>query len=446
MTAIASPATQQPRAIRLPSLPYWGLLSIFCLIPAENAVHLFASFVPPLETFLTSILDGRQSIVWLIGVLSAATWLLYVGIGRARLYLPGTVVTCLVVYTTFAILSLSWATDQSLGIVSLRSLIAKVLFFVLIINLVRTRARLDVALTLYYIATIVAGIFLLFHTTTDITLTRGRLAQNTNPNNLGQLFAMAMLMGPYIVSLTSSKWRRVVLASGMPVLFVALVATGSITNIVGLLLSFAVGGVILAFRYRTKIFLSVAVAFCGIVVVIAFAQTQGFIPARAYDRIANFGGTFGAISSDGVAEIGNAGLFDERAALWEAGITLAEQSWFIGVGTGQYNISYGRLDQNLVRKGRDSHSTYIKLISEVGIIGLGTFFILVVVISRHLWKFNKHLMAVTGIMVLLTTLIFGITHTNLYDDALWLSMGIGTVIPAILRSESRANNRPAISI
>ncbi len=411
---------------------------IVALIPAGNAVDVLTSAIPGMEAALEALLGGRRSIVWLVGVITVLIWLCRVLVADRVVRIPKTILVCITVWVSMAAASLLWSPDQVAGLRSFYGMVDELVFFVLVLNLVRTRRHVDVLLMVFLFAVTAASLFTL-RNTWDLGLARGTLADDVNANAVSYILVTPLLSCPYLLGRTRGLWKRLIVFLAAAVILLALLATGSIACLGALLASFALGAIIIAPRRVLRLAAPAAATVAGLAFAAFLGAQAGLVPDVARSRL-EAALWFTSPSSEEVGRLreDEPELWGERWLLWSGGMEVAALNPFVGLGIGQYSIGYTRVKEIGVLRDHNPHSNYVTLIAELGIVGLGAFVCLLLIILKRLLPNRHETLVLTGIMLLAVSVLIGAAHPTLQQDILWLNLGLATAIPAILYRESRS--------
>ena len=232
---------------------------------------------------------------------------------------------------------------------------------------------------------------------------------------------------------------RVALLGVVLLLTVALVLSESRGGLVSLVVVL-VFTLVLAGPVRPRAVVAVlAIAAVGVTYLAVVA------PASTLERVTNF------------QNAGGTG----RGDLWNVALRVAEDHPVVGVGAGNFILvepEYSASGINISRidivfdQNKVVHNTFLQLLTEVGAIGLAAF--LLVVGAAVLGSFRA-ISRMRGVPLEVELLVRGFTvgllgvlaaysfESSQYEKQLWLLLGVGLAIPAILR---RAQAEAAVPI
>ncbi|WP_320673305.1 O-antigen ligase family protein [Patulibacter defluvii] len=227
-----------------------------------------------------------------------------------------------------------------------------------------------------------------------------------DPNIYGRFLVLVML-GLTAWMLWSARGRTIWLTgAALAILWAALVLTYSQTSFLALLVGLAVlGG--MRFGPWKAFGALVAVVAVGAVLVLAAP---------------------GALNLKGLNQDGLDGATSGRVALTGGGIGIFADHPFFGVGSGGFSKAYREAEHSGERKAVDaSHTIPITIAAEQGIVGLGVYVLLIVLVLRRLLRDAESAAARAGIAAMAIALV---AHTMGYaafleDPVLWVLLAAG---------------------
>lgn len=242
-----------------------------------------------------------------------------------------------------------------------------------------------------------------------------------DPNIYGRFLALVML-GLTAWMLWAARGRTVAIAGVLlAILLGALITTYSQTSFLALLAGLAVlGG--LRFGPWKAFAALVAIVLVGVVLVVA-----------APDALNIEGG-------EGRADDATSG----RVTLTGGGIGLWADHPVAGVGSGGFATAYRRAERSGERKAVDaSHTIPITIAAEQGLIGLGAYLVLLVLVLRRLVRDAEDLPARAAIAAMVIALI---VHTMGYaafleDPVIWVLLAVGSALVPVRERGPRTRLR-----
>lgn len=130
-----------------------------------------------------------------------------------------------------------------------------------------------------------------------------------------------------------------------------------------------------------------------------------------------------------------------RYALWAAGMKMFSTSPVTGVGIGQFQYLLPKYGAGIVPAfflNLTSHSTYVQLLAETGIIGFALFLAMAGLALKNLYSltFNQdHHRAMTAWLwfsLIIVILVGAFTKTDFTEKLLWVALGVGYAAKSLL--------------
>jgi len=247
----------------------------------------------------------------------------------------------------------------------------------------------------------------------DINTSTRAIGLAQGANTAARYFVIALVFLNYLRSTVSKPLHRFLTISGMAITFLGTIYTVSRTGIV--LLAVVMMLIILlrsGSRYRIQLF--------GLMIIAIFVIWFG------YDPVIEIFKKMAPAIAQGTDTIGL------RYKLWQAGWQMWLDHPIRGVGIGMYpaeliKYAYGIIPQYYLTL--TAHSTYIQLLAETGIIGLGLFLLMLFsALGNILRAGNTNDASLTSLrnvwlIVFIVFMIGGITKTDQADKLLWVGIG-----------------------
>ena len=250
------------------------------------------------------------------------------------------------------------------------------------VNVLSTRARFRafvVGATIAYCCFPVRGTLLayfVYHGTMA-----GRATWNyiySNPNDLAGLTILALSVALGALAVERRKWVKTGLTAGVGLMVVVIVLTQSR----GALIALVAFGIIGGRKYLTDIRRLLMIGMLGVVVMMvapdavwkrmssismATSQDESLFDPELYDL---------ATRADQASSL-------QRLAIWEVARTIIAENAITGVGLGAYpevhNVTQRRPGFSWTARGkRDTHSTYLNIAAEMGLVGFAIFVSMIV--------------------------------------------------------------------
>jgi O-antigen ligase len=368
------------------------------------------------------------------GALLALSWLSAVasdkGARRAFVSAHPLLAAVIAFFLSWSILSLTWAGSVSDGVQDVTRYILSAFLFVIVFTAIRERRHVEWLIGAFVVSALLSAAYGLV-TPPDPTLGEAdRLAGTLGDSNA----LAAVLVAGVVLSLALAyemKRKPLVRAGliGVAALcllcnFLTLSRGGLIALGVALLAAIVFGG-----RWRFA-----AVAMAGVVVVAAFVFFAFAATPEQTARVTSFGGGSG------------------RTDLWTVGWRMVEAHPLTGVGAGNfqpesihYLIAPGALHRTdlILNKQHVAHNTYLQVLSELGIVALVPFLI---ILGFSLWsmlaaarRFNEN--GDPGMEMVARATLVGLTGilaadffvSGQFSKQLWLLLGLGPALLAMAR-------------
>lgn len=189
-----------------------------------------------------------------------------------------------------------------------------------------------------------------------------------NPNDLAGMCLLFVALAAGVLVAERTRWIRLCALAGVIVLPFLIVLTQSRGAFVALL---AFGAITLKDQWRRGRTVLLAVAAVAIVLVAA--------PDSVWQRI----GTLKQVASrDDTAKVADEGSAEQRLEIWKVARAIIAEHPSTGVGLGAYSEAHYVYAQRptfnpTARGKRDTHSTYLNILAELGIPGLVLFVLIV---------------------------------------------------------------------
>lgn len=205
---------------------------------------------------------------------------------------------------------------------------------------------------------------------------QGRYAWNyvfANENDLAAFCLLMMSLSLMLARSPDRRWLRRCAAIGVVVLLLVMLITqsrGGILGLAGFLIM-----VLLAQKQKLKMLAWVTVA-------IAIGATVA--PSSVWDRVRGLGNLSTSRDMEGVDPEGSA---QQRYTIWKVAREMIDDNPIAGIGLGTYSKTHkiyaDRRDEWRIARGeRDTHSTYLNVMAETGVIGFLIFVAFLVSVLR----------------------------------------------------------------
>lgn len=246
-----------------------------------------------------------------------------------------------------------------------------------------------------------------------------------NPNQVALSIVLAVAFVIYRTSVTQKLFLRLIYIGLVLFLLFVFPVTGSRTGLVILLLT---GLLLFIFAsYRTK-FLTL----------ISSLALVFFFSARNMDNF-NVGASF--VLTNRVIKKASSDEKDVRFVIWDGAIRKAEETWFTGIGIGQFKAQFARIFQTSYhetvlqvvdrRAFLSAHSDYIALLVIYGIVGL---FLYLVYLFNLIMRLIRQIRFAEseeeqrfyqfGMMTVAALATFGLTAENFLNPLYWILLAV----------------------
>ena len=417
-----------------------ALVPVVLAHPIVGVVLLvFASF---LEEYAG--MTGTLSVTKMLGALLVVAWLAAVATGshgaqgRALLAREPLLVAALVAFTAWAAISLAWAEAPNLAQTSVQRYALNFMLFPIALLALRAPRHM-----LWMIAAFVAGAFAAVLLGLNAgTLDDGRLAgAGINPNQLGSYLVVTIV---FLTTLGAARlWSgpaRTAALAGAALATVAVFLTLSRGALVGL----AVALLIAPFAAgRGK---RLGVSALAVVAILATVGWYGAVaPPDHVERVTN------------PDRDGGAG----RTDLWRVGWRMVEDKPVRGVGAGNYpvaSIDYllrpgaTENDSQIVDEQKVAHNIYLTVVSELGIVGLALFAVIVGLCLRSALRAARafarrgepamELVSRALFISLVSLLAVGFFSSALYVKQFWVLLAAAPALQALAERDGRPTSGP----
>jgi O-antigen ligase len=340
-------------------LVYLGILVAIPLAlkwPLEVALGSIA-LVVPFDSILVAVRSGSgtTTVSWFVG-LAAGVLLLARIISGVRKAPPfaAKIWSALIVWGTLTVL---WAIDTNVATRRLSMSWSLLILYLAAVSSRVNKKQLRVILTFAVIGGLAAAIWASWAYFSGISWSNtGRASLSLDSNDADPNFFAAMLLVPLSLAIGMFRTSRGLLMKTLTALTVAMAALAIfLTMSRGALVALALLGLVYTYRLGMKLR-----TFAGIVVVLGVLAM--FAPPIFWQRLKPDTLSTGA----------------GRTNVWAAGSQMLRHHFIFGVGFSNFPVAYDTYagaGPKFQGYRRDSHNTYLNVLSEQGAIGLILFFI-----------------------------------------------------------------------
>jgi O-antigen ligase len=404
-------------------------------LSAGLSIFVFASFV---SMYAYSLYDVAARTILILA------WLMYV-MTRRRKELDFQSVhpwaaAALILFVGWCYLSTAWSEDTGKALLSATEYALSALLMVVTYTAVQTKRDLGRVLTAFLFGACAAIIYALI---SPAASEEGRLANVVlGPNVLGEALVCGLAIGVALIVMYPSPARRVANIAATLFVGVGVLLTTSRSALIALVASL-VAAVLLAGRWRM-------IALCVTLVLAGgtYIYFKQFAPTSARDRVE------APLSSSQRSS-------DGRNTIWSLAVRAFEDQPLTGVGAGNFRVVQRRY---LLRPGVDrartqfseviddphgkvAHNSFLSVASELGIVGLVLFVLLIGFAAASLLKaaslFKKlgdgrmQVVSICLVVAMVGSLGVQMFQSQQQEKVIWLLLGLGPALLTIARSEAR---------
>jgi O-antigen ligase len=417
-----------PLAIGL-TLGFVFLVVAMANLTAGICLFAAATFI---ETILPAEAEGTLSVPKLLGLVLVLSWFALMTAGererRERLFSPPPFLYVLILFVAWAAISAVWAEDSGAAIEASTRYLPNALLFLIVFAGVHNREQLLWVLGSLVVGACVAAVYGMVAGAPAED--PGRVAIGNANETAASLVAGGTLAAALALALRGKPVLRFLTTIAVPLCVFAVFLTLSRGGLVSLGAAL-VAAIFMARRRRSAV---IALAACAVLsAVIYFGAFASF---EARERVLELQGGTG------------------RTDIWTVGWRMVEDHPVRGIGAGNFPIASihyllepGALlrDEFIVDDPKVAHNTYLNVLAELGVIGLGLF---LTVIAFSLWCAIRAVgfaaraedpqleVLARGLVVVIVALLaadfFG---SHQYSKQLWLVLSLCPALLEISRVE-----------
>ncbi len=414
-----------------------ALFGIVIILRPEIGLYLMV-FAIPLETL--SLLAESFTVIKLIGWMVLSGWMINVAFTKKRIVFPREA-WYLLAFIAWGLLSAFWAIDAAIVVQKIPTILQLLGFYVLFINLVDSRERMQRVFWALLIGSVLAtGITVLFfmgiYVGNIIDMRSGRIALGS----FNAFPAALLLIIPFLflsIILASSSWLRFVSLGAISIILMSFFLAMSRGAILGLI--FIIGVMLIIYRrYLPRLILLMPIC-----ILIALY----FMPEYFWHRmVVGF-----TLEDRGTG----------RMDIWLVGWNMIIDNPLLGVGLSSFSRAFNHylaMTTNLktiLLRGYGSHSLYIGTVAELGIVG-GVLLLVFVVshlrngyMAMRVFKGKEdrlcEIMSFSAFLSFFGLLVVGISSDILYRKSFWMSMALIEAISLMASNTSLAENKRIVT-
>jgi O-antigen ligase len=401
---------------------------VFLVIAMANltaGICLFAA-ATFIETILPADAEGTLSAPKLLGLALVLSWFAAITAGererRERLFSPPAFLYVLILFVAWAAISAVWAEDSGAAIEASTRYLPNAMLFLIVFAGVRNREQLMWVVGSLVVGACVAAVY---------GMVAGSPAEDPgrvsigNPNQAAAALVLGgTLAAALAVALRGKPVLRLLTTIAVPLCVFAVFLTLSRGGLVALGAALLTA-IFMAGRRRGAV---IALAACAVLAAVVYFGAFASVDAR--DRILELQGGTG------------------RTDIWTVGWRMVEDHPVRGIGAGNFPIASihyllepGALlrDDFIVDDPKVAHNTYLNVLAELGVVGLGLF---LTVIAFSLWCAIRavgfaaragdrelEVLARAFVVVIVAQLAADFFGSHQYSKQLWLVLSL---CPALL--------------
>jgi O-antigen ligase len=438
--ALGVVATVEP-VLAVAAVVALALVPVVLAQPIVGVVTLV--FISFLEDYAG--MTGTLSVTKMLGALLVVAWIAAAATGsheaqgRALLSREPILAAALVAFTAWAAISLTWAQAPDAAQYSVQRYALNFMLFPIALLAVRTPRHM-----MWVVAAFAAGAFV----AVGLGLQEGTLAEEgrlkgagVNPNQLGSYLVVTIVfLATFGAARFWSGTARGVALAGAALAAVAVFLTLSRGALIGLAVALLVAPIVAGRGRRLGVLALAVVAMLGAVV-----WFGALAPPDHVERITN------------PDRDGGAG----RTDLWRVGWRMVEDKPVHGVGAGNYpvaSIDYvlrpgaTENDSQIVDDQKVAHNIYLTVVSELGIVGLALFALIVGLCLRSALRAARafaargdpamELVSRALFIALVSLLVVGFFSSALYVKQFWILLAAAPALRALAERDEPSTNGP----
>lgn len=375
------------------------LLNIFIFsIPWENVI----------------VVPGIGTVTRILGVLTVATFLLYVA-SRQRIRTLRIEFIGPLLFVVWASGSLLWTISVDQTASRMMTFAQLAMMFVLMWQMSSSEQAREMMLRAYVLGCYGAAGATFYNAMTGASVTPEvrYAAAGFDPNDLGVTLALGIPIAWHVADRATWHWR-VIFRAYILVAAVAIAMTASrgafLTSVVAML------GPLFSMRHSRMMNRIAAAVLAGMLILLVAT----FVPEAALQRIASTGDEL------------RSGTLTHRTLIWQAGLRAFQERPLLGYGSGTYAVAAGEV----VGRNWVAHNTFISVLVELGIVGLMIWLLSLTIYAWGIRRLSGGMR--TTAYVLLCSWIVGVSSLSWeHRKPTWFVLGILASAVATTRYSTR---------
>jgi O-antigen ligase len=404
------------------------------------AVLTFVEEVIAQEASSTGVISFPK----LIGLLLVLSWLATVTVGdpdrRNKVFSHPWLVYVAVLFLGWVSISASWAEESSPVLESAYRYGPNVMLFLIVFAAVRTRQQAIWIAGAFVVGALVSAVYGLVSPLDPAATDRLSGGAGNANETAAALVAGAALAAALSVALRGQPVLRLAATIGVPLcaygVFLTLSRGGLVAFAAALVAAVAVAG-----RWRLR-----AIALTLVAVVATVVYFGAFASSHARDRVTKLEGGTG------------------RSDLWTVAWRMVEDEPLRGIGAGNFQVASihylvrpGTIlrDDFIVDKPKVTHNTYLQVLSELGVVGLALFLVIIAFslvctvraaqVSERAGDLQLEVLSRALFVALIGLLAAAFFGSRQYSKQLWFLLSLGPALLAVSRAQLESRTRTPLA-
>jgi O-antigen ligase len=340
------------------------------------------AFAIPWEN--TLVLPGLGTISRLLGLVTLPVALFAI-LHSGRVRMPSAALILMGVFVAWGSLSYWWTTDAEATITAITTWLQCLGLVWLIWELAPQRERLLMLARAYVLGTLVScGDTILSYANHSTRLYERYAASGFDPNDLGLLLALSLPISFYLATIPRYHGAAWLYRLQQVAVIVAIGLTSSRAALIALIVALSylpVASLKMTLQQKCSIFMAL---------VIATGAAMTFLPESSWKR---WSGTANELKE---------GTLSDRRLIWAVGFEMFRLHPLAGIGAGAFSQGV----RSIWPRGQVAHNTFLSVLVEEGVIGLGFLLLLLLSLALQVLKLPNPERAVW--LLVLATWVVGV--------------------------------------
>jgi O-antigen ligase/polysaccharide polymerase Wzy-like membrane protein len=447
-----------------------GLAVVGGIVAFPYAGFLLTAFVVPLERigrFTNDSSLATVSLMRIVGTLTLAALLVHILLRRRRVLIsaPGLLY---ILYFGVGVLTLACTSDFEFGVRAASAMLGNLLFFLLVINIVRTPQQARAAVVCWLLSTVAIGAFTIYQWHNPAAIITEDRFNSTGQRSSDQRFSTVLADASEYQSLDQTP-RALGTTSHPAVYAINLILTLPFfayffrtTRGTALRAAIVVAAAITCYNVvlaNTRAALITMVLVLGLILVTGLVRvTAGLLATIVAGALIALPFAPGAIWNR-VLDVSNytvqrSDTLRARLIYWDEGLSMVSENWLFGIGLGNQTDLPRRLNDRMYMPPNSTvHNEYLQSLLETGLLGYPLLVAFMTVLYRRAKQGERSLARAgrtdpalllrAGRVALLAVLIYG-TQVDVLHFPLkgwWLAMGLVVAITERWAASNREAER-----